>query len=70
MDSSYILWNKFQDYQSKVCFKSFVNFITSRIFEVEAKFKLFWKVYQKDIININRKSETPGILVVSRDLKK
>ena len=31
-------------------------FITSRIFEVEALFKLFCKVYQKD----NRKFEVPG----------
>ena len=36
------------------------NFITSRISEVGACFKLFWTVYQKDNININRKSETPG----------
>ena len=34
--------------------------MTSRIFEVETQLKLFWKVYQKDNININRKSETPG----------
>ena len=34
--------------------------MTSRIVEVEALFKLFLKGYQKDNININRKSETPG----------
>ena len=46
----------------KACFKSFchLEFITSRIFEVEAKFKLFRNVYQKENININRKFQTPG----------
>ena len=34
--------------------------MTSRIFEVEAKFKLFWKGYQEHNINIYRKSDTPG----------
>ena len=34
--------------------------MTSRVFKVEAQFKLFWKVYEKNNININRKSETPG----------
>ena len=29
-----------------------------------------WKVYQMDNININRKFETPGNLVVPRELKK
>ena len=34
--------------------------MTSQIFEVEAQFKLFWKVHENDNININRRSETPG----------
>ena len=33
------------------------SFITSQIFEVEAYFKLLWKVYGKGNMNINRKSE-------------
>ena len=46
------------------------NFITSQIFEVEALFKLFWKVYQKDNIDINRKSETPGNFSCPKGVEK
>ena len=36
-------------------FQNLCHFITSRIFNVEAKFKLFWKVYHKDNMNIHTK---------------
>ena len=45
---------------SKVLSPRLKQFITSRIFEVEAQFKLSWKVYEKGNIDITRKSETPG----------
>ena len=33
-----------------------ISFITSRTFVVEAQFKLFWKVYEKNNMSINRMS--------------
>ena len=57
-----------------VCFKSFVTYyktIISQIIKVEARFKLFWKVYEKDNININMESlRLLKILVVPRELKE
>ena len=47
-----------------------MKLITSRIFEVEAQVKLFWKVYQRDNININRKSETPGVFGCPKGVEK
>ena len=44
--------------------------MTSRIFEVVAQFKLFWKVYQKDNIDINRESEIPGNFGFPKGLEK
>ena len=55
---------------SKVLSPRLQNFITSQIFEVEAVFKLFWKVYQKDNIDINRKSETPGNFSCPKGVEK
>ena len=40
---------------SKVWSPRLQNLIISRIFEV--RFKFLWKVYEKDNMNINRKSE-------------
>ena len=44
----------------KFCHLDRDTFIISRIFEVKAYFKLFCKVYHKDSININKKTDTSG----------
>ena len=55
---------------SKVLLPGLKNFIIARIFEVEACFKLFWNVNQKDDINIHKNLKFVEILVVTRELKK
>ena len=40
------------------------------MFEVETYFKLFWKVSQKNNININRKSEIPETVGCPKGVEK